>query len=63
MTVADYLNQLAERQVKNNRKIYNKTELIRHLKSKGVEGTTEQEEAFAKYYMYSVLQSKIRYNY
>lgn len=61
MTVAEYLKQVAEKQVKNHRKIYSREQLISHLKKVGIDCSTEKmENSYAEYYMKCVLYYRVR---
>ena len=61
MTVAEYLKQIAEKQIKNNRKIYSRDQLISHLKKMEIDCSTEKiKNSYADYYMKCVLYYRVR---
>ena len=61
MTVAEYLKQIAEKQIKNNRKIYSRDQLISHLKKMEIDCSTEKiQNSYADYYMKCVLYYRVR---
>ena len=43
ITLKQYVEELADRQIKNKRKKYNGSELVRHIKSKGFKLPTDDQ--------------------
>lgn len=65
ITLKQYVEELADKQIKTKRKKYNSLELVKHLKTKGFRLPTDNQfsSKLFEFYTVSLIVSKLKYKH